>query len=160
MKELKILWMTVGVMVALIACNTGNDTNPDSQAVVNEVSTLVKSGDWVITYFAQDNIDETSNYDGFTFVFGTDGTLTATKNSDVLTGIWSVSHEDNGDDSADDNPHPEFEDIDFNIHFTAPDLMAELSEDWEIVSHTDTKIELKHVSGGDGGVDYLTFEKK
>ncbi len=51
------------------------------------------------------------------------------------------------------------EDIDFNIFFASPADFAELSEDWDIISHTASKIELKHVSGGNGGTDLLTFEK-
>ncbi len=50
-------------------------------------------------------------------------------------------------------------DIDFNIFFASPADFAELSEDWDIISHTASKIELKHVSGGNGGTDLLTFEK-
>ncbi|TMM57874.1 hypothetical protein FEE95_00120 [Maribacter algarum] len=52
-----------------------------------------------------------------------------------------------------------FGDIDFNIFFASPADFAELSEDWDIISHSASKIELKHVSGGDGGIDLLTFEK-
>ncbi len=50
-------------------------------------------------------------------------------------------------------------DIDFNIFFASPADFADLSEDWDIISHSASKIELKHVSGGDGGTDLLTFEK-
>jgi hypothetical protein len=34
----------------------------------------------------------------------------------------------------------------------------ELSDDWEVESYSDTKIELKDKSG-DGSIDYLTIEK-
>ena len=37
--------------------------------------------------------------------------------------------------------------------------IRQLSEDWEIIFLTNTKIELRHVSGGNGGADILTFEK-
>lgn len=50
--------------------------------------------------------------------------------------------------------------IDFNIFFSAPVDFAELSEDWNIVSYTATKIELIHQSGGNGDTDLLTFEKQ
>ncbi len=49
--------------------------------------------------------------------------------------------------------------IDFNIFFAAPEDFAELTEDWNIISYSANKIELIHVSGGDGDVDLLTFEK-
>lgn len=50
-------------------------------------------------------------------------------------------------------------DIDFNIFFASPADFAELTEDWDIITHSATKIELIHVSGGNGGTDLLTFEK-
>jgi hypothetical protein len=51
-------------------------------------------------------------------------------------------------------------DIDFNIFFASPADFSELSEDWKIISHTASKIELMHVSGSNGGTDLLTFEKQ
>jgi len=35
----------------------------------------------------------------------------------------------------------------------------ELNEDWEVISKSDTKINLRHVSGGDGSIDVLEFTK-
>lgn len=50
-------------------------------------------------------------------------------------------------------------DIDFNIFFASPADFNELSEDWDIITNSSTKIELMHESGGNGGTDLLTFEK-
>lgn len=49
--------------------------------------------------------------------------------------------------------------IDFNIFFASPANFNELSEDWDVVSHSPSKIDLIHISGGDGSTDLLTFEK-
>lgn len=49
--------------------------------------------------------------------------------------------------------------IDFNIFFAGPPNFNELSADWDIVSHTDSKIELVHSSSRGVGNDLLTFEK-
>ena len=49
--------------------------------------------------------------------------------------------------------------IDFNIFFASPEDFAELTEDWNFVSYSSNKIELIHVSGGNGEIDLLTFEK-
>jgi hypothetical protein len=35
----------------------------------------------------------------------------------------------------------------------------DLNDDWDIISRSSTKIELIDISGGNGGTDYLTFEK-
>ena len=48
----------------------------------------------------------------------------------------------------------------FDITF--PDAngpFEEITEDWRVLSSSTTKLELKHVSGGDGSIDLLTFEK-
>jgi hypothetical protein len=50
-------------------------------------------------------------------------------------------------------------DIDFNIFFASPVDFSELSEDWDIITNSSSKIELIHESGGNGGTDLLTFEK-
>lgn len=47
----------------------------------------------------------------------------------------------------------------FNVFFANPSNFNELSENWDIVSYSNSKIELIHVSGGNGGTDVLTFEK-
>lgn len=49
--------------------------------------------------------------------------------------------------------------IDFNIFFASPEDFNELSDDWNIISHSATKIELIDESG-DGEIDLLTFEKQ
>lgn len=48
--------------------------------------------------------------------------------------------------------------IDFNIFFASPESFNELSDDWNIVSYSATKIELIDESS-DGEIDLLTFEK-
>jgi hypothetical protein len=49
--------------------------------------------------------------------------------------------------------------IDFNIFFASPEDFNELSDDWNIVSYSATKIELIDESS-DGEIDLLTFEKQ
>ncbi|MBC31832.1 MAG: hypothetical protein CMH48_13440 [Muricauda sp.] len=49
--------------------------------------------------------------------------------------------------------------IDFNIFFASPENFSELSDDWNIVSYSATKIELIDESS-DGEIDLLTFEKQ
>ena len=57
-----------------------------------------------------------------------------------------------GSSSSSDDDH-------FVVFFASPPDFADLSDDWSIVSVSTTKIELIDVSGGNGGTDYLTFEK-
>ena len=86
------------------------------------------------------------------FTFANAGVLTASNGANTYNGTWSVTSDNSGDDSPSN-------DLDFNIGFSAPSNFAELTEDWNILERTDTKVRLVHVSGGNGGTDYLTFEK-
>lgn len=50
-------------------------------------------------------------------------------------------------------------DIDFNIFFASPADFAELTEDWDIISHSANKIELIDRDDDGSETDLLTFEK-
>jgi hypothetical protein len=139
------LFFLVGMFA--IACNNDDSTNANQSKVEN----TAKSGTWRITYFYDTDKEETSNYTGYNFTFGESAVLTATNGANTYTGTWSISDSNSDDDSMDD--------LDFNIAFSAPPAFEELSDDWDIIEVTDTKIQLIDVSGGNGGTDYLTFEK-
>ena len=145
-------------MFVLLACLfvlACDDDNPASNSEVAEVKNTAIGGQWKVTYFFDTDTEETDNFNNYVFEFGSNDTITATKGSTTSSGSWSVTD----DNSGDDNNHGNYDDIDFNIAFASPPDFVELSEDWEIISLTNTKIELRHVSGGNGGTDFLTFEK-
>ena len=90
-------------------------------------------------------------FSGYNFAFDASGTLTASNGSNIFIGAWSVTDGESKDDSPDD--------LHFNINFNLNNSFEELSDDWRFVSYSSSKIELIHVSGGNGGTDYLTFER-
>ena len=134
------------------ACSSDDDGSSTSNQTVVEVVATVSAGTWRITNYVDSGNDETSDFNGFDFTFGSANVLTATNGTTTYTGTWSVTDSDSNDDSPND-------DIDFNIFFTAPANFADLSDDWEVQSRTSTKIVLIDISGGNGGTDLLTFEK-
>ena len=137
-------------------CSSDDEHNPnDNSAEIQDITNTAQNGNWVITYFFDTDSDETSDYTGYEFTFGTNGVLTASNGTNTYAGTWSVTDDSNSnDDSSSDD------DIDFNISFASPVDFEELSDDWDIISYTSVKIELIDVSGGNGGTDYLTFEKQ
>lgn len=140
------------MLIGMIACDDNSkDPSPSGQAKISEAQAIAKEGQWIITYFWDTDKDETASFSGYTFEFAANGTITATKGATVVTGQWSVTDEDS-DDDVDEN-------VDFNLIFTTPANFEDLTEDWHIIFISNTKIELTHVSGGNGGTDFLTFEK-
>jgi len=137
----------------VLSCSNDDDDNSNSSTDTNQtnIENTVQAGTWRVTKFIDSGEDETSNFNGYSFTFNDNNTLVATNGTNSYDGSWSITDSNSNDDSIDD--------LDFNISFATPSDFEELTEDWDIISSTDTKIELIHVSGGNGGTDYLTFEK-
>jgi hypothetical protein len=153
-KALNLGWMLfLSFTVMLSSCSSNDDDGGSNSnaAEITAIENTVESGSWRITYFYDTDSDETNNFTSYTFSFGADGVLTASNTANTYTGSWSITDSSSSSSSSDD--------IDFNIAFSAPPNFEELSDDWEIIMHSSTKIELIDVSGGNGGTDYLTFEK-
>ena len=147
---IKFVFITFISLFFLPACNSDDDnsSNNDSKSKIED---NVEMGTWRITKYIDSGNDELNHFIGYNFTFGNNNILTATNSSNSYNGTWSISDSNSDDDSQDD--------LDFNIFFAAPPNFEDLSDDWHFISQMSTKIELIDVSGGNGGTDYLTFEK-
>lgn len=127
-------------------CSSDDDSSDDNSPSTSNVNTNVTSGTWRVTLFQEDGTNQTSNFNGYDFSINSNGTIVAVNGSTTKNGNWST-YSDSGTTKFDivflDNNGP----------------FEEISEDWRVLASTTTKLELKHVSGGDGSVDLLTFEK-
>lgn len=141
----KLMYIGIGSLMLLASCKK------DDVKAIEAIEEEVSAGTWRITSFVDSGTDETGNFNGYTFTFASDGTLSATNGSNTYAGTWSVTDSNSSDDSADD--------LDFNIFFNATGNFEDLNDDWDISSHSSTTIALIDVSGGNGGTDYLTFTK-
>lgn len=140
--------------MVIISCSNDNSNANDAGTMdADAVKNAVISGDWQISYYFDTDKEETLEYAGFVFNFNLDGSLIATDGSTALSGAWSITVSDNGTDDLRDD------DVDFNILFASPVKFEKLTDDWEIKTYSANKIELIDVSGGNGGTDFLTFEK-
>lgn len=153
MKKVMVYLMIGGIFVLNTASMCSSDDDSSSAQNPTEVINTVTSGTWRVTNFNEDGINETSYFTNYNFTFNSSGVLVATNGTDTHTGTWSVTDDDSNDDS------PSNSGVDFNIFFSAPANFTELNEDWDILERTATKIRLRHISGGDGSTDLLTFEK-
>ena len=118
---------------------------------VKKVEKAVTEGTWRITRFIDSGDDETSNYATATLTFNEDGTLILTQGN-TYSGTGSVTNDSGSDDDSNDS------DLDFNISLPVPH--ESLSDDWDIESHSSSKIVLKDLDDDEPNKsDYLTLEK-
>lgn len=150
---MKRFFLPMTAVLLFVACDKNETESEITPADASAVKAAMATGQWEISYYSDSDIDETTDFDGFIFSFIDTGVLSVTDGSSSLSGAWSVTDSDSNDDSTIGS------DLDFNILFNGSELFEELSDDWEIVKYSNTKIELLDVSGGDGSTDYLTFEK-
>ena len=153
MKNFKTLRL-FAVLSLLFVLTTSSMCSSDSSSTSNspaDVVNIVNAGTWRVTYYYDTDHEETTNFSGYTFTFGTSNVLTAVNGSNTYTGSWSVTDSNSDDDSISD--------LDFYVAFDAPAQFSKLTNDWEIMEKTATLIKLRDVSGGNGGTDYLTFTK-
>jgi hypothetical protein len=126
-----------------ISCSKDDDSSSsDPTTITNQIS---NSGNWRVALFSEEGVDETSYFNGYTFVFNGGNVVTATKSGSAITGSWVIV-EDSGKNK-------------FVMAFPDQGKFEEISEDWEIILKTDNNINLRHVSGGNGGTDLLNFVK-
>ncbi|UAB79965.1 hypothetical protein INR76_07395 [Marixanthomonas sp. SCSIO 43207] len=120
-----------------------NCDDSDDDGGVSDFEENLTTGSWYVTYFF-DDFDETSDFEGYQFSFATNNTAQATNGSNTVNGTWNVTSSSTPD---------------LKLFFGNNDPFDELDEDWEILEATSEIIRLKHISGGDGSVDYLTYER-
>ncbi len=100
------------------------------------------SDTWYITYYF-DDLDETDDFNGFSFSFATDHTAEAADNNNTVSGSWALIQ---GDTAK------------LSLSFGTTDPFGKLEEDWEIMAASSDKIQLRIIDS-DGSVNYLTFER-
>ena len=152
MKKIFFAALIMTTVFLTFSCSSDDDGNSTNNNSISEVVNTMNSGTWRVTKYIDSGNDETTDFSGYNFTFTQNNILMASKGSEEIMGSWLVSSDDSNDDSPSN-------DLDFIIAFSGPAKFMELSDDWDIQSRTSTKLELIDVSGGNGGTDYLTFEK-
>ncbi len=144
--------MLLGALALMTSCeNDDDDDNNDlfNSADVSALQNAAQSGSWRITRFVDDGEDVTSAFDGFVFTFNANGTVTSDNGANSFNGTWQIELDD--DDDIDDT-----DDLEFVITFsTSNDDFDDLTEDWDVLEFSDTRIRL----ADDDADDLLTFER-
>ena len=147
---MKTTLVSLSLLALLGACSKWQS----NQKQITNIST---DGTWIVSSYLDDGDDETADFSTFRLIFLESGDLNAmdllSSISHPYVGSWSITDSNSNDD---DN----LADLDFNINFNVSNKLDDLSDDWDIVSYSDTEIKLIDVSGGNGGTDYLTLTKQ
>lgn len=159
MKFLKSVAL-VAITLFFVACSDDDGNAPldsNNGTSADQTAQNLQGSGWRITQFIDSGTNETSDFTGFVFTFNANGTVVASNGNVTVNGTWSVT--DSNSSSDDDGNSTD--DDDFNLFFAVGDDndFEDLNDDWDFVSSSANKIELIDISGGNGGTDYLTFEK-
>ncbi len=144
--------LLLGILVlTVLSCSEDNNDPAPQETQQQQIQNEATSASWTISNFVDSGTDETNDFAGFVFDFQTNGDLVASNNSVTYTGTWSITDSNSNDDSIDD--------LHFNIFFNLTNEFEDLNDDWDIISYNNSSIILQDVSGGNGGIDDLTFTK-
>jgi len=105
----------------------------------------LNEGQWEIANFVNEGDNETVNYNDFVLDFMADGTVTATKNNDVVNGTWVVIY-DSGK-------------LKLVLNFDDTIPFNEFNEDWLTVDVQTTRVEVKRNSSSTNTESKLVFER-
>ena len=156
------IFLIAAMSLFVMACDSSDDSNDDNNNSSNSAdltSEIMEQGDWQITRFEDSGVDQTNDFSGYTFVFNTNGTVAASNGTQTIDGTWNI-YDDSSNSSSDDDGNSS-DDDDFILSFNVAETsdFEDLNDDWDFISVGATKIELIDISGGNGGTDYLTFER-
>ena len=141
MRLMKVLMIfALCSVIAIGACKKDDNSSSSSSTATNSL----QQGNWRITKYVDSGTDELYHFAGYTFTFS-GGIITGTRSGSTVTGTYSSG--------TDDSQKKLY------LAFGSVSPFEELNEDWHILEETSTLIRLEHVSGGNGGTDWLTFEK-
>lgn len=134
-----------GTDYELILQRVCNDNNEDGD--VMEIRNIMMGGAWQVASYTENGEDMTQYYSGYSFDFSANHHISVTlgQTGPSFPGYWRVlrNYEQK---------------LKVYLNFGDDGELAELTDDWDFVSISPNRIELKDISG-DGSYDILVFEK-
>lgn len=123
-----------------------NDNADDGDVL--QIRNILKAGDWMVASYTEGETDVTASLADYTINFAILHLMGITlgEMGNTQAGLWRVLR--NSDNKL-------------KIYLNAGDNdpLAALTDDWEFVSITDGRLEIKDISGGEGNLRILVFER-
>ncbi|WP_026934290.1 hypothetical protein [Christiangramia echinicola] len=151
MKRLKIVLVVLMVSLVL-ACDKDRDDIDLSQAEANELNLIAQQGEWKISNFTLNNVQNTADYTDYVFLFDDANTLSAISTIDEVSGTWRVSN-DSGDE------FDPYDDVDFHIFFSSTGKLGELANNYDVIAATNNEIKLNLGENANGTTALLIFSR-
>lgn len=142
----KQIFSAFAILLMVLNVSCSGDDKPSSSELINDLRNVITQNQWRVTNFSENGTNQTSQFSGFVFSFTAQGGVIAASGDTNVPGTWST---------ATDDSKPKFV-LQF---FATSGSFEEISEDWEILHVSNVEIRLRHISGGDGSVDLLTFRQ-
>ena len=128
-----------------------NETRDFAELVSGLAADDALGGNWEVTYFEDDGVEDAGEFDGMTFVFADNGDFIISYSGDTTVGRWSV-----GDESA--TMTIDLTEENFEV-FPQRDELEDLGDDeWLIVEFDGTTLRLVEEEGAELG-DAVSFTK-
>ncbi len=137
-----------GTGYELIVQRVCDDDPANVDGDVMEIRNVMMGGEWIVAQYKEGEVVQTQNFMPYTFVFGAEHVMSITLGQTGTTqaGIWRVLRNSDGKLKVYLNAGIEGE-------------LADLTDDWDFVSMTSNRIELKSYSDTNASYDVLVFEK-
>lgn len=136
---MKQLLFTLCILGTLTSCveddNTTLQGNPET---LNTALTLPDG--WRIIEFIEEGRNENTRFRDYLFVFNSNGTVTASKTGETITGTYLVFRDDGK--------------TELSMNFPQNNVLYELNDDWYFISRNDNTIRFE-----DSG-DTLVFQQQ
>lgn len=133
-------------IVAFASCSSDDDSGNVNTNEFEQIKTTLPQGEWKVSNLIDGQSDHTVDFESFVFTFNEAGTVVAQNDLFTENGTWAY-----------DNSSSSSEELVLQFSETTP--FDEINDDWDIVSESNSKIELQDISGGNGDIKLLTFTK-
>ncbi len=127
------------------------ERNPNTTGSNEDLNNLIQyltTDSWFVNLMDDSEEDKTCNFVAYEFSFASNGTAQAVSTSNTVTGFWAAQMSDGQ--------------LEVILNFDSGgsnEAFGNLNDDWEVLVSSNTAINLRDVSGGNGGTDYLNFER-
>ena len=132
--------------IAFTACSSDDDSGDANTTEFEQIKSILPQGEWEVSKLIEDGTDQTIAFESFVFNFNADGTLRAQNDLFTENGTWVYDNSDSGSENL-------------NLQFSGTTPFEKIHKNWEIVSVSNSKIELSYDNVDTGDTELLTFSK-